>query len=72
MRTRSSRPWDSALAKQTLKAPMPNRTDLANSATIENIDQHPTLAKMTPGADSMDFVRARASTQLTPGPYKSQ
>ncbi|KAH0162630.1 hypothetical protein KCU67_g5868, partial [Aureobasidium melanogenum] len=65
-------PWDPNLAKESLKAPMPSRTDPKNEAVIRNIEQHPALVTLKSDPDALPFVRARVSTQLTPGPHKNQ
>jgi hypothetical protein len=51
---------------------MPSRTDPKNEAVIRNIEQHPALVTLKSGPDALPFVRARVSTQLTPGPHKNQ
>lgn len=63
--------WSSNMAKQTLCAPMPSRTDSKSQAVLANIDQHPSLA-MLPPEERSDFVKLRRSMQLKPGPKNDE
>lgn len=66
--------WDPNPAMESLKAPMPSRTNPKNAAIICNIDKHPSLATLPVSPDAQTLVHASVPTQLAADldPHKNQ